>query len=366
MAFWNLLKNSKAQDDVIRQLLAGSDLGYGQVKILSGDLKAKFLSAAGTPVSDFGRVAAITGEDELLQSLAITMDSQKHYIGHNAVVNTRNGRLSLRQNKAESIENKIKFVTSLALLTAEDDQYTEFDIVTGLPVLEFKNQQDSLYNMMFNFGRPFEFTMHYGPKQVKKSLKIKNIKIISQGEGAFYDYILDMEGNIIEDKSNNVSGKVMMVDPGYRTSDIVTMENGVYMETLSDQFNKGVNQIHQEVLRLIMERLNIKKELKDMDEIVRTGILFHNMQEYNVAKIIDDAVKPFAEDLIDNLHTVSNDTLGSLQRIILTGGGSEIIHTHVKQLLAGIVEVELITDAEYSNVRGYYKYGLLLKNAGAF
>lgn len=365
MAFWNF-SNKKEETNTPAPILIGSDLGYGQIKILSGENRYKFLSAVGTPISDFGRVAAVVNKQELLDSLTITYEGKKYYVGHNAIVNTRNGRLTLRQNKAESDDNIIKFITSLALLTEEDQEYMEVIVVTGLPVLEYKNQKDKLLNMISNYHEPFRFKMHYGPKEVNKTIKVSTAKVISQGEGAFYDFILDKNGNIIPERAGMVSGTVMVVDPGYRTTDIVTMENGRYIETLSDQFNKGVNQMHQEILRLIMERLNIKKELKDMDEIVRTGTLFHNMKEYNVKKIIADAVQPFAEDIVDNLITISNDQLGSMQRIILTGGGAEILYPYVSKLLEGIIEVSIMENAEFCNASGYYKYGLLLMNAGGF
>lgn len=365
MAFWDLFKGKpKDTTQPVEPMLVGSDLGYGQIKVLSGDNRFKFLSAVGKPISDFGRVAAVTTEKELLESLTISYEGQKYYVGHNAIVNSRNGRLSLRQNKAENEDNKIKFITSLGLLTAEDQEYAEFDVITGLPVLEYKNQKEKLYNMFFNFGRPFEFTMHYGPNAVNKKVKINNIKVISQGEGAFYDFILSSQGDIIPERVGMVSGTVMVVDPGYKTTDIVTMENGRYIEPLSDQLNKGVNQVHQEILRLIMERLNIKKELKDLDDIVRSAKLFHNRQEYDVSRIIADAAKPYAEDIVENLYTISNGDLGSMQRIILTGGGAEIIYPYVKQSLEDTIEVSLMDNAEFCNASGYYKYGLLLKASG--
>jgi plasmid segregation protein ParM len=359
MAFWNLMKKKVDSETPQLSQLIGIDLGYGQIKSVSGAFKIRFLSAVGTPVSDFGRVAAVTTEKELLESLSLTYSGKKYYVGHNAIVNTRNGRLSLRQNKAENEDNKIKFMTALALFTDEDQEYAEFDVVTGLPVLEFKNQQEALYNMIYNNGKPFEFIMHYGPKQVKKIFKINSVRIISQGEGAFYDYILDTNGTI-NSNANLVGGTVMVVDSGYRTTDIVTMENGKYIEPLSNQINNGINQMHQEVLRLIMERLNIKKELKDMDEIIRSRKLFYNMKEYDVSKIIADAARPYAEDIVDNLHILTNDQLGSLQRVLLGGGGGNIILPYVKTLLEGVVEVSLLNDSEFCNASGYFKYGSLL------
>lgn len=367
MAFWDFgkKKNQQPQEEIIikEPTLVGEDLGYGQIKFVTGDIKKKFLSAVGSPVSNLGRPSATVTELELMNSLAITLNGQTYYVGHNAIVNTRNGRLTLRQNKSDHEHNKVKFLTSLALLTDQFEESAEFDIVTGLPVLEFKSESSALERMMLNDGKPFIFEMHYGPDTVTKRIKINNVKIVSQGEGAFYDFVLDNNGDIIENHAEIVSGTVMVVDIGYRTTDIVTMENGRYIEPLSDQFNKGVNTMHQEILRLIMERYKIKKELRDMDAIVRSGSFYHNMQHYDVNKIINDAALPFAEDIVESLHTTSNDQLGSVNHIIFTGGGSPIIFPFVMNMLKDIVNVSIMNQSEYCNATGYYKYGLLLKKA---
>lgn len=361
MAFWNFGKRSQEVEVTTEPILLGVDLGYGQIKTVGERGRMKFLSAVGTPVSNFGRNTAITNERELLDSLALTLEGQTYYVGHNAVVNTRNGRLSLRQNKTNDDHNRVKFLTGLALHTDEDQTEATFEVVTGLPVLEFKNQRDALAEMMLNGGRPFEFDMHYGNKTVPKRLRVDYVKVVSQGEGAFYDLILDRKGDLIERNVGLVNGLVMVVDVGYRTTDIVTMENGRYVETLSDQLNKGVNQIHQEILRLIMERYGIKKELKDLDAYVRTGTLYHNTREYDINQIITAAAVPFAEDIVESLHTVSNDQLGGVNRVVFTGGGAELIHPYVIPMLRDIVETLMLDDSEFCNANGYYKYGLLLK-----
>lgn len=365
MALWNFKRRKKesTEQQGIPVLLAGVDLGYGQIKITARGENKKFLSAVGTPVSNFGRTVAIVTEQEILDSLAITLNGQTYYVGRNAIVNTRNGRLTLRQGKADHEHNKVKFLTALALYTEMYQEEAEFDIVTGLPVLEFKNESAALEAMMLNNGKPFEFEMHYGNVIVPKRIHIGTVKIVSQGEGAFYDFVLDNKGNIIPKRAEIVGGTVMVVDIGYRTTDIVTMENGRYIEPLSDQFNKGVNTIHQEILRLIMEEFGIKKELKDLDQIVRERSFMHNTKIYNVDHIITKATIPFTEDIIENLHTISNDQLGSVNHIIFTGGGAEIVHTFAERLLKNVVESSLMNNAEFCNANGYHKYGLLLQKA---
>jgi plasmid segregation protein ParM len=364
MGFWNFLKHNKDEENAIIPKLIGIDLGYGQIKVMTKDFNIRFLSAVGTPISDFSKTSAVSSEKELMDSLAITYQGQKYYVGHNALVNTRNGKMTLRQNKADVVDNKIKLLTALGLLIPEDENYGEFEIVTGLPVLEFKGQCDILTETIKNNGKPFECIMHYGNKEVKKIIKVNFVKVVSQGEGAFYDFVLNKKGEIVSGREDDVAGMVIVTDIGYRTTDIVAMENGRYIETISDQLNKGVNQMHQEILRLIMEHYNIKKELREMDSIVRSGELFHNMRTYKVHDIIAKAAKPFAEDIVENLHTITNDQLGGMQRIILTGGGAELVYPYIKKALSGVIEVSIMHDAEFCNASGYFKFGTLLKNTG--
>lgn len=346
--------------------LVGIDNGFGTIKLTSGNVNIKFPSIVGNPISEFSRTAAVTSMDELLNSLAITYNGVTYYVGNNAITNTRNGKISLRQNKAEDLQNKIKTMTALALLTGETDRDATFDIIGGIPVLEYANQKDKLYNMFTNGGLPFDFYMHYGNNIVPKRILCRNVKIISQGEGAFYDYLLNDFGNIIEDRVDDANGTIIVCDIGYKTVDLVVMKQGRYVETLSDQLNKGVSQMHQEVLRLIMEKYNIKKELKDIDSIVRTKELFHNRQTIEMSKIIAEAAKPFAEDLVESLYTVTNDGLGDLDLLLLTGGGAELIYSYVNEMLNNVIKVVKLDNTEFANSKGYYKYGKLLKNQKYF
>ena len=221
--------NNSIDKNILFNNIVGLDLGYGYVKVSSGETNIKFLSIVGNPISDFAKTSAISSFEELLNTLTIIYQGKTYYIGHNAQLNTRNGKISLRQNKYDNDEQtKIKIMTALALLTDENQYEAEFDIICGLPVLEYRNQRDQLKAILNNNDQPFEFIMKYGNKSVHKSIKCNKIKVVSQGEAVIYDYILSNDGNIISSRSNNISGIVMVTDMGYKTCDIVTMENGRY------------------------------------------------------------------------------------------------------------------------------------------
>ena len=117
---------------------------------------------------------------------------------------------------------------------------------------------------------------------------------------------------------------------------------------------------------MVFLKYNIKKELKDIDEIVRDKSFFYNRKTYPIDTIIAQACKPFAEDIVENLYTISNDNLGSMRMVLITGGGAELIYPYVKEILKDTIEVQKIEDPEFSNAHGYYKYGLLLQKQGYF
>lgn len=347
--------------------LVGLDLGFGHIKVSSGETNIKFPSIVGNQVSNFAKPAPVASLTELLNSLAINYQGVTYYVGRNAIENTRNGKISLRQNKHNENDNqtKIKIMTALALLTPENQYEANFAVLSGLPVLEYNNQKDKLYNILHNDGKPFEFIFQYGNQMINKKITCTKVKVISQSESSYYSYLLDSQGGIIKERINNVGGLVCVCDIGFRTIDIVFMDNGRYLDA-SDQINNGVVNIHQEVLRLIMQEYNIKKELKDIDEIIRKKELFFNTQTYDITDIIKRACKPFAESIIESLYTSHNGELGDLQMILLAGGGAELIFDYVKEELKNIVRVDKVYNSEFSNSQGYYKYGMLLRNQGLF
>lgn len=356
--------NNNLKKNYINPII-GLDLGFGQVKVSSGDTNIQFPSIIGNPISNFSKTSAVSSLNELLNTLSITYNNTIYYIGKNAQLNTRNGKISLRQNKNNNdIQTKIKIMTALALMTNENQSNAEFNIITGIPVLEFYNQKNELYNMLYNNNRPFEFSMQYGNKTVNKSIKCNKIKIISQGEGAYYSYILSNSGNIQNNRLALATGNVAVVDIGFRTVDIVFFQNGRYLD-ISDQINNGVSQIHQEVLRLIMQNYNIKKELKDIDDIVRNKEFYYNTKNYNIESIINQASEAYADNIIESLYTIRNGELGDLQLILITGGGGNLTFDYIKNKLKNTVLVEKIDNSEFANSQGYYRYGLFLHNQQA-
>lgn len=357
--------NNNLKENNINSIL-GLDLGFGMIKISSGNLNIQFPSIVGNPLSNFSKTSAVSSLNELLNTLSIIYENKIYYVGKNAQLNTRNGKISLRQNKNDNDEQtRIKLITALALMTNEDQYEAIFDVVTGIPVLEFYNQKDKLYNMLYNNNQPFEFIMQYGNKRVAKKIKCNKIKIISQGEGAYYSYLLNSSGDIQKDRAVQASGNIAVVDIGYRTVDIVFFHNGRYLDN-SDQLNNGVSQIHQEILRLIMQEHNIKKELKDIDEITRNRKLFYNTKTYNMDSIIQRASKAYADNIVEALYTTRNGELGDLQLVLLAGGGGELTYEYIKDKLKDIVLVEKVDNSEFANSQGYYKYGLFLHNQHAF
>ena len=108
--------------------LVGLDLGFGRIKISSNETNIQFPSIVGNQVSNFAKPAPVASFDELLNTLTLIYNGQTFYIGNNAINNTRNGKISLRQNKHDDNDEqtKVKIMTALALLTSESQYEANF------------------------------------------------------------------------------------------------------------------------------------------------------------------------------------------------------------------------------------------------
>ena len=351
-----------AKTDII-----GFDIGFGWIKASyktdsSSQNNFAFPSVISTQISSFGQENSISNFDELLDSLAITYNGVTYLIGNKALLEARNARLSLRQDRND-LATRIKIMTTLALLTKPESYETKFDlVVSGLPMLEFKGSKESYQKLLTS--APFEFIFHIGDKSYPKKITIKNAKILAQSEASFYDYILDSSGNIISSREKDISDNIItVIDLGMKTTDICSTKSGRIIDALSSQLNLGMITIQKEVNALLMNEFGIKRELIHMDELIKNKQIVYNTKTYDLTEIINKAMIPFCEAVIDELYSITNGDPGAeIQLILLTGGTSIITYPYIKKQLENIVNVVPMYNSSFSNSNGYLKFGTLLKN----
>lgn len=327
----------------------GLDLGFRQVKV-SSKKDFKFDSVIGYP-------SAIELKDDndnrdTLENLVLEDDTDVYYVGVKAIRDTKNAQLTFTADKTDNKSDRIKTMSALGYGMGESHD-EDFRIVTGLPVDELGI--DGLKEKMEqNMKRTYEFILN----GQKKRASIKKVNIIAQSAGAYYDYILDNKGGISEDR---VKSKTVVIDIGFRTTDVVCMENARYNPAESFTVYTGVHNIHTELRKILLRRHRIQKQPSEIDRVTREKVIWINDQQVEIIRSIMEATRPYAEKIlseiplyIPNMQEVSN--------FLITGGGAALMSAFFEKGLGS--PVDIVPDSEMSNARGYHKYLKLLMENG--
>ena len=331
--------------------ILGIDLGFSQVKLTSASGNKKFSSVIGYPSS----VELKQQEDEKVSesNLYLTEKNTTYYIGEKANRDTNNARLTFTAEKTNNITDHVKYLAALGLASEQDDQGS-YTVVTGLPVEDFAAQEDLRKDLEKNLTGTFDYV--FGNQA--KLIGVHKVHVIPQSAGAYYCYILQ-DGEIRIDRVNTLT---LVIDIGFKTTDAVAMRDAKYSSTESFTEYTGVSNVHIEIRKRLMKEFGLRKELSEIDEIVRSKTIYLDGREVSIEDMILEAVKPFAEKIVDAIPLyISNPK--EIRQIILTGGGAYLMQEYFKMAFPKN-SILVLPNAEYSNAEGYYKYGQLLAKSG--
>ena len=344
-------------------LLMSLDLGFMQVKAYTLQLILKFPALIGTP-SAF-ELEQFKKDGELLSNIIVTKfgkdnesgteTEETYYVGKKAL-DTDNSTICTRTDKTNNIQDEIELYAALGFIY----QYVkdeEVSIVTGLPVNDFKlakTLEDNLVGVK-KFG--------FGSHKERLKINVKKVIVIPQSAGAYFSYILNDEGEILKDKANVAQGTTMVIDVGYKTSDIIVMRNGKYISKQSSTVEFGMKDVHRELIRKIKRDYDVKYDFSEMDKICRDKKISVMGREYNIEYLISQCEKPVARSIIDHINLFIPD-IKKIDKILCCGGTMNRIFPYFKDEYMSMGHQEdtiiLLENPEYSNAVGYYRYGMMM------
>lgn len=328
--------------------MIGLDLGFRQVKATIENRNYRFDSVIGYPSAM--ELTEEFEEKNPLANLTLTHEGNTYYVGAKAIRKTKNAQLTFTADKTNNKTDILKTMTALGLAMG-DNEKEHFRILSGLPVdeLEMENLKQEMAN---NLKGTHSFVFN----NQQKEATIDSVKIIAQSAGAYYDYILNEDGTVKEER---VKPKVVVIDVGFRTTDVVSMEDAKYNPSESFTIYTGVHNVHNELRKKIMKNYRIQKQPTEMDAVLRERRLIVNGVEVELDQTIREATIPFAEKILSELPLyIAN--LQEVSLFLITGGGANVM----RNFFTLPSPTEFIVDPEQSNARGYYKYLKLLENNG--
>lgn len=342
----------------------GIDLGFGQIQATRGMTDAKGTELFLNEPSIVGTPSIMNSAYDSAEGITIVEDKQVYYVGRKALEETTNSNYSFAADKIESdFHDLIKYKACLAWLASYKPK-TSFRVCTGLPFYEYATLKDTLREKLLG-----EFNIEYNNHQFK--IDVPQVDIIIQGIGSYYDEIYDENGEVNPDKIGILNGRTLIIEVGFRTIEIITMEAGRFKgHPLSMTVEHGISRVHNH-LRMMLKREGFSFRAPQIDAAVRTQQL---VMEGGKTKSLSSDIQTAAEQVWHHTLQEIQFSIPNYKRyydhVIVSGGGALNLFEFVQNEFGNITKLqhrgsmEAQKAPDEANAGGYRKRALFLQKNG--
>lgn len=340
----------------IKDIVWSLDDGFGDAKGFDGEntiLVPNYIKPVGRVYADDD--FDIAPEERIISEIYDDRgNSEKLIVGLGALEkekgNDWNGAIEF---KHMDVDFKPFLSTCLGLMAEPyPDEVTVRMLVMGLPVDEHEKEERKQYLKKLAVGT-HTVTITKGLEEpFTRTVHVKDVLIYKQPMGTVYYYVFDENGKF---KPDSIADDFIVVsDIGARTHNIYackemrkeddylgSSESGIYSayEFVRDQLaNQG---IHVTVAQLV-SRLKTKE-----------------INGYDFSPLLDKAYARLASTIIKEIATKVQQSRDTINRIIFTGGGSEVLRKYLTPLISSVFKKQKISWGDrFTTAKGYRNAGI--------
>ncbi len=321
----------------------GVDLGYGFVKATDGREGFMFPSVVGAGTS----VGVLRLKDVLADptdDMRVSVDGQLYYVGNYAIRRSPRAFRGMSVKRGEGNALKVLFLAALSQFAREP--VTSFSVVTGLPPGRM-GQSEELVRALKGEHR---MVRHSADENPALSLKVEDVAVVPQPVGAYWAEVLDGDGQVRQD-SPLLRGRVGVVDIGYKTSDLVVMEDTEYVPERSTTVPVGVSSAYAEIAEKLAAKYGVEKETYALDGAVITGKMVVAGQVADISEVREPAFAGLATKVV--AEVLSTWQMSEFASLLLVGGGAVALG---KYLLPHLPVATVVDDPVTANSRGFWAW----------
>lgn len=281
-------------------------------------------------------------------------DKTKHlFMGRLAIQEGTDARYCWDDDKSSNEDSIATLVTMIATGQTQrvggvDSKISAY-VGTGLPIDKFFD-----YKLTYeqNFKGLYTVTFLSGPwTGVKCTINIVKCRPYPQAWGIYMDLTHDENGQAINPHLGK--GYVLVVDPGFRTTDYALFLNGEMLDAYSDTIDLGIAYALNQVSNTLVTK-GIQLDEKELDFFYMQKKGLYEMADGRVVDLNPFRDKAFAllgRKISDDLKMRLQQIWSKIQRTEVGGGGGAGLYEHLNLL----EEMELVPNPQYSNARGFRK-----------
>lgn len=344
-------------------LVAGADPGFGAIKLDTGDTKILFpaVICKGNEriFSTLGNVLLDKGSDietQIASLDVIVKDNatgvEKHYFMGSLAesLNPNEAHYCWDEDKSSDEEATALLVVALAL--AQQNLKANVYLGTGVPVKYYASLKDKYESELKG---SFSVVFRSGPMAgMTRQLNILRSRVLPQSYGVFIKETLNEYG--IPTNPKLFGGYVVVIDPGFRTTDIATFYDGVMLDPPNSfSIEKGLKWAYIGVAEKLKELTGnhanpIETDDKELDKIFRVngGLYPWNNGTINLNPIMQSMLKQLGTDITREVKKALKPMLGKLHTVLVAGKVGEMVYEHIQ-----MENKTLINDPQFGNATGF-------------
>lgn len=351
-------------------IFAGADIGFGHVKVDAdmpeGNQKFTLQSTVATgrdrsfkKWQEKGKLDITKSE---LENQLRVMDveiyshqderSRHYFLGSLAVLEGSDSRLCWDDDKSSDEDSIALLVASLAAAQTERmggvDSRVSIYVGTGLPLDKFFTHKDSYEQ---NIKGTYTVTFKSGPwEKVKCTLNIIKCRVFPQAWGIFLDMTQDQYGQPIN--AYLTEGNVLLVDPGFRTTDYALFKDGEFVDAYAGTLEFGVAWAYGHICNKLAEKgISIDEKVFDTYLQYKDGLYgISGGKAIDLKPLGESAFALLGKKLSEELKLRLKDEWKAIHRTLVGGGGGAGAFEYMK-----LENKELAKNPQFGNASGFRK-----------
>ncbi|MGA4519264.1 hypothetical protein ACPA0F_18560 [Solibacillus silvestris] len=331
------------------------DDGFGDNKGFAGKEPALIIPSFVTRWQPIPEADLVKGEySDPYSHITVEYDGYKYLVGEAAQKLDKKGNWVAEENKHNS-EKFIPMMKAQLALLCQNDMEKEVVInplVMGLPVEQDTPGRRELLGKLVKGEHKVKVTLADGTV-IDKEITVENLMIVKQPFGSFADVALDDSGNIKDELINQQM--TVVFDLGARTLNVITLRGFEVINGLSFTEPLGVVEAWEGVHADILQEFEKHIPMARIPDYCKKGFISSGD---DISKITEQNYKMHTDELLSLMGSRFIHNKDEVDRIILTGGGSEVLLAWLKQGMAlRFPKAKIETKGRTATVKGYYNFG---------
>ncbi len=218
---------------------------------------------------------------------------------------------------------------------------SEKHLCLGMPLAHFHSRRSDLLEIM---------------KKSRVSdveLGFETIDIRAQGQGIYFDYMLDEAGSPITERQNL---NILVVDIGFNTVDILGVVNGRPSREWSGMIDRGgISRIGEQVGNYLQREFHFELPEQALKDVLQKKTIALYGASKDISWAIRKASEEYAAWLLQEIRSRWEGFVKKAHCLILAGGGAY----YVKQAFSATYPpgfLHVPKNPEFSNAIGFQKY----------